>query len=191
MGRPRRTEPVKLFVGLLGGDADLLRRARQLLAHRFGPVERETPAREFDFTDYYREEMGPELKRVFLVFGQPIAPEQLAEIKLATNSMEREIAEQALLPDIPRPVNIDPGYVDLAKLVLATTKDRSHRIYLGQGIYAEVTLHYAEERWQVSPWTYPEFHAPEVQAFLSDVRRTLHEQRRAWRRALEGGASQG
>lgn len=190
MGRPRRAEPVKLFVGLLGGDEDLLRRARQLLTHRFGPVERATPVRAFTFTDYYREEMGGDLKRVFLLFERPIAPDQIAEIKLAANALERDIADQALLPDIPRPVNIDPGYVDLARLVLATTKDRSHRIYLGQGIYAEVTLHFSGERWQVSPWTYPEFHAAEVQEFLSEARRLLHEQRRALRQAREEGAAQ-
>jgi hypothetical protein len=188
MGRPRRAEPVKLFVGLLGGDEDLLRRARQLLTRAWGPIEHETPIRDFTYSDYYRAEMGEGLRRVFLVFERPIAADEIAEIKLATNALEKEIADQAMA-DVERPVNIDPGYVDLAKLVLATTKDRSHRIYLGQGIYAEVTLHYSDERWQASPWTYPEFHEPDIQAFLSDVRRSLHEQRRAWRRALEEGAA--
>jgi hypothetical protein len=92
--------------------------------------------------------------------------------------MEQQIAEERALLAVTRPVNIDPGYVDLGKLVLATTKDRAHRIYLQHGIYAEVTLQYAREAWQVSPWTYPDYREPRYHAFLSAVRERLHEYRR-------------
>ncbi|MCK4343530.1 MAG: DUF4416 family protein [Phycisphaerae bacterium] len=180
MARPRSTKPVKLFAGLLGGDPDLLRRTRQLLGRRFGPIDLESELWPFDQTDYYEPEMGPHLQRWFLSFENPIPPDRLAEIKHETNALEAEIAEDCLLPDIPRPVNIDPGYLDLNKLVLGTTKDSSHRICLGSGIYAEVTLRYRHGSWQTLPWTYPDYTRPEYHAFFNQVRERLREQRNTW-----------
>jgi len=187
MARPRAARPVKLFAGLLSGDVDLLRRARQLLTRRLGPVDLESDVWPFDQTDYYAAEMGPDLKRWFVSFATLVPPDGLAEIKLETNAVEERIAGDCLLPDISRPVNIDPGYLDLTKLVLATTKDRGHRIYLGQGIYAEVTLQYAEGRWQTHPWTYPDYAQAACHAFFVQVR----ERFRAQRRALETAPGDG
>ena len=178
MGKPRPARPVKLLVGLLGGDPDLLRRARQLLVRRFGPVDAESDLWPFDQTDYYQDEMGPGLQRWFLGFAPLIPPDQLADIKHETNAIEETIAADCALLDIARPVNIDPGYLDLSKLVLATTKDRAHRIYLGHGIYAEVTLQYAQGAWQVLPWTYPDYRRPEYHAFFSRLRDQYHQQQR-------------
>lgn len=177
MAEPRIARPVKLLVGLLGGDPDLLRRAQQLMIHRWGPLDLKSDFWPFIQTDYYAPEMGPNLQRRFVSFAELIRPDRLTEIKLETNGLEQQIAEQALLPDIPRPVNIDPGYVDLTKLVLATTKDRGHRVYLGHGIFAEVTLQYSGGQWQVQPWTYPDYKLPECQAFFTQVRDRLREQR--------------
>jgi hypothetical protein len=179
MAQPRPAAPVKLFAGLLSGDPDLLRRARQLLSRALGPVDFESDCWPFDQTDYYADEMGPGLQRWFLGFAELVRPDRLAEIKRITNDLEQQIAADCLLPDIPRPVNIDPGYLDLTKLVLATTKDRGHRIYLGQGIYAEVTLQYSHNAWQTLPWTYPDYTRPEYHAFFTRLREQLHEQRRA------------
>lgn len=179
MGKPRAPSAVKLLVGLLSGDPDLLRRARQLLVRRFGPVDCESELWSFDQTDYYQDEMGPSLKRWFLAFEAPISPGHLAETKIETNALEAEIADDCLLADVSRPVNIDPGYVDLTKLVLATTKDRGHRIYLGHGIYAEVTLQYAHGAWQTLPWTYPDYRRPEYHAFFSRLREQLAKQRQS------------
>jgi hypothetical protein len=178
MARPRAPQPVKLICGLLSGDVDLLRRARQLLIRRFGPLDFESELWPFDQTDYYEHEMGPDLKRLFLSFVHTTRPDTLAETKRETNAIEDQIAEQCLGLDIPRPVNLDPGYVDLGKLVLATTKDRSHRLYIGQRIYAEVTLHFMEGRWQTWPWTYPDYRRPEYHEFFMRVRERLREQRR-------------
>lgn len=178
MAKPRAARAVKLLVGLLSGDPDLLRRARQLLVKRFGPVDCESELWPFDQTDYYQDEMGPGLQRWFLGFAELIPPDGLAEIKRETNAIEEVIAEDCAQPDIPRPVNIDPGYVDLTKLVLATTKDRGHRIYLGHGIYAEVTLQYDQGAWQVLPWTYPDYRRAEYQAFFSRLREQLRQHRR-------------
>ncbi len=177
MATPRPPQPVKLLVGLLGGDVDLLRRARQLLARCCGPVSLASEMWPFNQTDYYADEMGPGLQRWFLSFEQAVPPGRLAEIKLETNALERQIAEDCLLPDIPRPVNIDPGYIDLTKLVLATTKDRGHRIYIGHDIYAEVTLQYVGGVWQTLPWTYPDYCQPDYHAFFERVREQLRQQR--------------
>lgn len=178
MARPRVAQSVQLFIGLLGGDADLLRRARQLLARRFGPIELESDLWPFDQTEYYEPEMGPHLQRRFFSYEVSIRPERLAEIKLETNALEHEIAADCLALELPRPVNIDPGYIDLTKLVLATTKDRGHRIYIGLGIYAEVTLQYTNGAWQTLPWTYPDYARPEYHAFFTQVRERLRARRR-------------
>ncbi len=178
MARPRVPQPVKLICGLLGGDVDLLKRARQLLIRRFGPVDLETDVWAFDETDYYEEEMGPGLKRVFLSFAQPSHPDALPGFKHETNAIEEKLAEQCAALEIPRPVNLDPGYVDLGKLVLATTKDRSHRIYIGQQMYAEVTLHFRNGRWRAWPWTYPDYRRAEYHEFFERVRERLRAQRR-------------
>lgn len=177
MGTPRTPPPVKLFVGLLGGDPDLLRRARQLLVRKYGPTDLESELWPFAQTSYYADEMGPDLKRWFLSFEKLVRPESLAEIKRETNAVEREIADACAFPDVPRPVNLDPGYLDLGKLALATTKDRSHRLYIGQGIYAEVTLQFTQGGWQPWPWTYPDYRQSEYHEFFLRVRERLYEQR--------------
>ena len=176
MARPRVARPVKLIVGLLAGDADLLRRAQQLLTRTYGPVDLESDAWPFQETDYYEAEMGPNLSRRFMSFTRLVRPDGLAEIKQHTNKLEEQIAGDCLDPDCPRPVNIDPGYVNQAKLVLATTKDRGHRIYLGLGIHAEVTLHFTKGAWQVQPWTYPDYRRPECHAFFERVRERYRQQ---------------
>ena len=144
MARPRAPQPVKLFCGLLSGDPDLLQRAKQLLRRRVGPIDLESEIRTFDQTEYYLDEMGPDLKRQFVCFDAPSHPDALAGIKHETNAIEDEIAHQCAALELPRPVNLDPGYIGLGKLVLATTKDNSHRIYIGQDMYAEVTLRYMD-----------------------------------------------
>ena len=184
MGRPHAAKPVKLFTGLLSGDPDLLRRARQLLARRFGPIDCESDTRPFDRTHYYEAEMGSDLMRRFFGFERLIRPDELAQIKLEANALEEEIAGDCLLPDIPRPVNIDPGYLDLRKLVLGTTKDRSHRIYLGHGIYAEVTLQYTSGAWQSLPWTYPDYTQPDYHTFFAQMREQYRQQLRDHERGL-------
>lgn len=177
MARPRAPQPVKLLCGLLSNDPDLLRRTRQLLRKRFGSVDLESDVWPFDQTDYYEAEMGAGLQRWFVSFERPISPADLAEIKRQTNAVEEQIADDCLLPDIARPVNIDPGYLDLSKLVLASTKDSSHRVYLGRGIYAEVTLRYSHGRWLEHPWTYPDYKTPVYHAFFTQVRERLRRQR--------------
>lgn len=170
MGFIRRPEPVQLLVGMLASDPEEFDLARELLVRRFGPVERQSDIFPFDVTHYYDEELGTPIRRKFLGFERLIDPGDLAAVKCLTNELEQLRArERGTLPR--RPVNLDPGYLDAARLVLATTKDRAHRIYLAQGIYAEVTLIYEKGAWQPLPWTYPDYRAPTYHPFLTEVRR--------------------
>lgn len=176
MSRIKPPRPAKLICGLIGGDPDLLARARGMLARQIREIEAVSEIWPFDFTDYYKDEMGPDLKRQFVSFEGLVQPDRLAEIKRLTNQIEQRIAEEVLDPEIARPVNLDPGYLTLAKLVLATTKDYSHRIYLQAGIYAESTLHYEAGGWQAWPWTYPDYASPTYHGFFTEVREALKAQ---------------
>jgi hypothetical protein len=175
MGAIHEPGPAKLFVGMLASEGDRLIEAEGLLVERFGAVDLWGDVLPFDYTDYYREEMGEGLKRRFLSFERLIRPDAIIDIKRATNQMEEEFARKT--PDGPsRPVNLDPGYLTLSKVVLATTKDYAHRLYLGRGIYAEVTLHFHKGRYEPWEWTYPDYRTPEYGRFFLAVRGILCEQ---------------
>jgi hypothetical protein len=120
----------------------------------------------FDYTDYYEPEMGRGLFRRVIAFKQLIAQDQLADIKLQTNAVEFRYSRKG-----KRRVNIDPGYLLRERFVLATGKNYSHRIYVGQGIYADLTLIYREGRYRPLDWTYPDYAADELRNFLTAVRR--------------------
>jgi hypothetical protein len=151
-------------------EEEAYRRAVERLVERFGLMELEGEAYEFDFTDYYEGEMGAGLWKRFVVFKEPIEREKLADIKLFTNDLERELAVEGR-----RRVNIDPGYLTKASLILATTKDFPHRIYLREGIYAEVTLTFKKNTCSFFDWTYPDFRTPEVCNFFLEVRKKIKE----------------
>ncbi len=141
----------------------------------WGPVGLVSARFEFSETDYYRDSMGLGLKKQFFAFEQLVGAERLADLKLQTNQWEAEYAASARHAE-PRPVNLDPGYITLAKLVLASTKDHSHRIYLGRGIFAEITLHFRDGGWQASPWTYPDYRRADFQEFFVRCREYLKAQ---------------
>jgi hypothetical protein len=167
--------PVKLIMGLiLSREAPLLAIRRQLEA-TYGRIDQETVVLPFVATRFYEHEMGPALQRLFWSFEGLIAADTLARIKHETNAIERTYA-LAGEHGWRRQVNLDPGYVDLAKLVLATTKDRQHRLYLGRGIYAEVTLRYTGGRFVPWEWTYPDYRTPDYLAFFDAVRRRYRQQ---------------
>ena len=147
----------------------------------FGPVDLESDIFNFDYTDYYAKEMGPGLVRKFFSFARLISPEDLAGIKLKTNEIEEDFARpvRGLASNgarrgeakVARPINLDPGYLTSAKVVLATAKDYSHRIYLKGGIYAEATLRYFKGAYQPWPWTYPDYKSPEYLSFFHRLRK--------------------
>lgn len=170
MGIIRPVEQVKLFTAILFGNEAVYTTARESLASAFGPVDMESPVRTWSYSNYYEKEMGADLKRIFLFFEQLIMPDLLADIKIITNEIEVKCCRSAgRLPE--RPINIDPGYVTLAKVVLASTKDYSHRIYIGKGIYAETTLIYQHKTFQALPHTYPDYRSGEYIALFNTARK--------------------
>ena len=172
MGTVRQPVPARLICGMLSRFPEAHEWAKARLAERFGPIDLKSDAFPFDFTDYYASEMGGGIIRRFVSFAQLIPPEELVEAKLFTNELEAELASSGRF-DVPRPVNLDPGLVTASKLVLATTKDYSHRVYLGRGIYAEVTLRYEKQAFRPWPWTYPDYRTEGYLAFFEDVRTRL------------------
>jgi hypothetical protein len=178
MGAIVEPEKAVLICGLLAGDEAVLAAAGELLKHKFGAIESVSDTWPFANTQYYERELGPSILRRFVSFSAPFARDSLADVKRISNALEAELSEQLGRTDGLRAVNIDPGYIHLGGLVLATTKDRAHRIYLGQGIYAEVTLVYEQGRWRAWPWTYPDYAADTYHGFLSLVREKLKSRRR-------------
>jgi hypothetical protein len=172
MAEIREVEPVKLFVGLLSGYAEALAAAEVDMQARWGAIDLRSDDLPFDFTDYYYHDMGRPLVRRFISFAELFYPAELSAVKEVTNALERDMARIGRWP-VARPVNLDPGYVAPSKLVLASCKDYTHRIYLGGGVYAEVTLAYTAGRWQPFDWTYPDYRTAPYQAFFSRVRSAL------------------
>jgi len=158
---------------MLAPRADLFETAQTELAERFGPIDAASEIAPFDFTNYYETEMGPNLKRKFVAFERLINPKELISAKLFTNDLEERISER--FGSGRRIVNLDPGYVSLAKLVLASTKDYTHRVYLGDGVFAEVTLHFAHGRFNPWPWTYPDYKTDDYLDFFEAIRRQYRD----------------
>ncbi len=169
MGTPHPPRKAALILGLLSSIPDLLHSAAERCAQEFGPIEITSDAVDFNFTQYYDAEMGTPIKRRFVSFSRLIEPDLLAELKLTSNAIEAEFAKSGGY-SVPRPINLDPGYVTAGKLVLATTKDYSHRICLRDGIYAEVTLIYRGRQFEPLPWTYPDYRTEQYIRFFTEVR---------------------
>jgi hypothetical protein len=146
--------------------------ARGRVEQAFGPVALASDAFAFTETDYYAATMGIDLKKQFLACERLVDPGRLAEIKRQSNQWETEYAALGRHAE-PRPLNLDPGYITPAKLVLASTKDHAHRLYLGDGIYAEVTLAFRDRAWRPLEWTYPDYRRGDYQAFFTRCRELL------------------
>jgi hypothetical protein len=171
MGAIAGTAPVKLVCGVLAAGEPWLARARDALRRALGESDLESEVLPFDFTPYYEEEMGTGLLRAFLAFPTLVDPSALAAIKRLTNDLEAELAaSRDPARDPRRPVNLDPGYLTMTKLVLASTKDSPHRVCLGAGIYAEITLFLRRTATTPLPWTYPDFRSGRYDPFLLRAR---------------------
>jgi hypothetical protein len=139
------------------------------LTRRFGPIGLASEPFAFTQTTYYEPTMGPGLTKRLLAFHDLVSPDYLPEAKLLTNALEAELASAELYP-VPRPLNLDPGLLTLGKFLLATTKDQAHRIYLRDGIFAEVTLRFEAGAFVPWPWTYADYRQESVRAFLVQAR---------------------
>jgi hypothetical protein len=173
MGQIRSHSPVKLIVGIIAAAPDLLAVVHQRLAGRFGRVDFASDVLPFDYTTYYETEMGKDLKRQFVSFESLIPAEELASAKCFSNGVECKFAKG---DSAPRQVNLDPGYISAAKLVLASTKDHAHRIYLQDGIYAEITLKFYRKTFQPWEWTYPDYRTSTYIDIFNHIRHIYMEQ---------------
>lgn len=166
MSLPQSPKPAKLIIGLFMLDKGLIDPLANELVNLFGPVDLVSAWFPFDFTAYYQNEMGSPLFRRMLAFKNLIEQSNLAEIKIRTNEIEQKYALHK-----KRRVNIDPGYMLLERFVLATGKNYSHRIYIGKGIYADLTLIFESGAFRKLPWTYPDYSDKVMLDYLQQVRR--------------------
>jgi hypothetical protein len=172
MGRIRQPSKVKLLVGLLGRDPEILGIARQILKERFGSEEEVMEPIPFTWTRYYAGELGESPWRSFVSYEDWVDRESLVEAKLFTNDAEERLSEAGL-----RKVNLDPGYLTLGQLFLASTKDQRWRVYVREGIFVEPTLYFQDGAFHPFPWTYRDYRSPEYLDYMTRARSKLAYQR--------------
>ncbi len=160
--------PVKLFVGVLTSIPEVIPEAEKQLEQIFGTIDSRSESYPFDSTHYYDEAMGTPIYRFFLAFSELIEPSAIADAKIKTNRIESDLAGE--YSDPKRPINLDPGYVEQSKIVLASTKNFYHRILIANGIYGEVTLHYEAGAWHSFPWTFPDYQTGRYYPFFTSLR---------------------
>jgi len=177
MGARREPFPVLPVCAIFSRHSAALDWARAQLDAAWGPILARSAEFDFDQTSFYERWMGSGLRKQLLTFARPADPGDLPSWKIQSDSLEAEYAKLGRHAE-PRPLNIDPGYLTLGKFVLASTKDHIHRIYLRDGIYAEVTLFFKHGRWEPWTWTYPDYRLPAVHEFLTAGRQWLFDQRR-------------
>ena len=175
MGTIVTPQPVKAIIGVLTAEPSLLPTVYAELTHRLGPIDFTSELMPFTSTTYYESEMGQDIQRQFISFERLIDAGMLAEMKLFTNNMEQVFAIKNPEGDARR-VNLDAGYICLAKLVLASTKDHAHRIYLNNGIYAEITLRFYRKTFQPWEWSYPDYRLPIYIAIFNHIRKIYRNQ---------------
>lgn len=166
-------EPVIRFCAVISSEPEIRQRAIERLAEQWGEIFLRSEPLPFEAGGYYAQTMGANLYKVLVGFEQPIDGATLADWKTWSNRVENDFQDEA--SDRVRPLNLDPGYVTQAKLVLATTKDRDHRIYLRDGIFAEITLTYTAKRWIHHRWSYPDYRTESVAAFALGCRNRLRD----------------
>ena len=172
MSRPKNPNLVKLITSLITGEGDIIKPVLKKLEAKLGSVDILSERLDFSHTDYYRGEMGERLFRKIASFEKLIKPDELADIKLFTNSVEDEYLKE----DGKRAINIDPGYISMEKMVLASCKNFAHRIYLKKGIYADLTLIYKAGGFQSLEWTFPDYAKGNVKRLLQGIReRYMHQ----------------
>ena len=157
--------PVKLYVALLTGDPALPDEVEPFLREDFGRIDYRSAPVPFDVTDYYEEELGRDLKRIFLSFADLIMPDRLAAVKRRTDEIEETFAVEGR-----RRVNIDPGYLDYHKVLLASNKYGGQKIYLTDGVWADPALHYTKGRFLPFEWTFPDFKEDRYGGIFMEIR---------------------
>ncbi len=171
MGVPHLSEEPILFVGILFSEKKIFDDIFPVLQDKFGKILFQSNIRPWKYSDHYNKELGTPIYRIFIFFDGIIDPSTLADIKLITNEMETIYSDAG-----KRRINLDPGYITLAKVVLASTKNYSHRIYLGKGIYAELALLYKNRQFTPMPYTYNDYKDQSYVTMFMKVRNLLKNQ---------------
>ncbi len=174
MGQTRQHFGTLFFTAIFSQNVAAIQWGQKQLETLIGPVLIASPLLDFNETSFYSATMGGDLRKQMFIFDAAYDPATLPDWKNRTNRLEEDY-RQAFPSSVERPINVDPGYLSEAKLVLATTKDRDHRVYLRDGIYGEVTLYYLRTGWQFSRWTYPDYRRADVFAFLTKGRELLRK----------------
>jgi hypothetical protein len=169
MGSPREPKPAKYFAALLSSEIELLNAVETDLAGILGAIETRSQIFPWNLSTFYEAEMGSGLLRRFVSFGPLASPEKIADVKLATQQIEDKYRSK-LAHRSGRRVNLDPGYLEAGKVVLASTKNASQRIYLRSGIFAEPTLLYYDSVFHGASYTYPDYLWPATLSFLTSLR---------------------
>jgi hypothetical protein len=177
MGTPREPRPAKYFVALLSSDIELFTAVERDLAAILGAIDARSQIFPWNFSTFYEAEMGPGLLRRFVSFGRLVSPAKIADVKLATQQIEDKYRSEAPHRS-GRRVNLDPGYLEAGKVVLASTKNASQRIYLRSGIFAEATLLYYDGVFHGVSHTYPDYLWPGTLSFLNSLRSLYLDQLR-------------
>ncbi|MBN1542555.1 DUF4416 family protein [candidate division KSB1 bacterium] len=172
MGNIRLPEPVCLICAVCRRPDFSIETIEKRLQSRYGLIDAKSEPFIFEQTQYYTKEMGENLQKHYLAFVDMIDPAALAEIKCFTNALEDEWRKNG-----DRVVNIDPGYIELPKLILASSKNYAHRIYIGKGIYGDVQLVWRKGKFIGNPWTYPDYLQHSTLEFFTTVRNRLHQTR--------------
>jgi len=180
MGVPKKFEEVNLLIGIIYREEDFLKRAISELESIFGKIDMESNSFKFDVTEYYNKEMGENLKRKFFSFENLVNPEELPSIKIRTNEIEEKIRKEEGFPG--RVVNIDPGILTSTSLIMATTKNYSHRIPLRDGIYAHLEFLFEKNSIKYLDWTYLDMRKEEYADFFLKVRKIYLEKLRKLRK---------
>jgi len=170
----RTVEPVVRFCAIISRHQELRDNAVELIAADWGKPVIVSPELDFESGGFYTETMGADLKKRLVAFEGFVDPAELAGWKCQSNGWEAKLAAEFSHQEL-RPLNLDPGYMSQAKLVLATIKDRDHRVYLRDGIFAEVTLTYVGKQWRHHRWSYPSYRTKPVAQFAAECRTRLRK----------------
>jgi hypothetical protein len=173
MSRRKLPPHARLLVSAIYREEGRFEEVLPALAARLGPVERTSGPFPFDRTDYYEREMGAPLSRRFVVMERLVPRDMLAAAKISAEELERTLSANGM-----RTVNLDPGLLTEENVVIATGKNFSHRVYLRDGVFAELALFFRKGEYRPLPWTYPDLASEGIRAFLAEVREELREARK-------------
>ncbi len=182
MGAVKEHPPCLQFIAAFSKHESALSWLWQRTARQLSPIKLLSPCFPFTESMYYRNAMGEELKKQFAILSDWYDPAELATHKVLCHRWEEELVNE-MVSDVERPLNIDPGYMSMTKLVLASTKNREHRLYLRDGIYAEVTLAFRDQQWVPFPWTYPDYQRDDFRVFFHECRKHLAKEVASYQRS--------